>query len=395
MIPLVLIAFEIRPTADRSFQIKQTNKQIPSITESADLNAQAFILTDSQTGQIIYEKNIQQSLPIASISKIIPVYLIYQALKEGKIKLTDQVKIRPEIADLSTVSGLSNVKLNANSTYSVEDLLYATLLSSANAGVMALSEHLAPLDQINQAEQDFLKSLKIEDFLIVNVNGLPNDMLGSLRNPGTAVDADNKMSASAVSQVAAKLVTDFPAVLDVSKNSTYKFKAGTAEAQDLKSTNQLLPGGNFADPKLEVVGLKTGTNDDGYSFVATLKKDQRLMTAVILNAPSDQARFGQTRDFLRRFQQNYHLITINSDTNPNVKKAANLFKNQYDLKSVESKDLTLWVPNEVKAEDFHFKLEFDRAYFQQTKKPGLTLTLDLPENSAKFMTDSPLVLNLR
>lgn len=309
--------------------------------------------------------------------------------------MDDQVKVDPKVAALSTQAGLSNVKLSASSTYSVQDLIYATLLSSANAGIMALSEHLAPLPEINQREQSFLKNLGINDFVIVNVNGLPNDMLGSLQNPETDMKADNQMSAASVATVAAKLVNDFPEVLKVSEQYNYTFKSGTAEEQKLENTNLLVKGGALADPNLEIVGLKTGTNDQGYSFVGTMKEGDNLITSVVLNSNSNESRFQQTKDYLQQFKQNYHLVRIDPNTNKNVKRACLTFKNQYDRSNVITNKINLWVPKDLTADDFHFKVDFDRDYFAKTKKPGLVLTLDLKAKTVQFLKTQDLKLYLR
>lgn len=394
LIPLLFLIFEINTVSSPVFQIKQTGTKVNSLKETVNLPAQAFILTDIQTGQVIYEKNYQQRLSIASISKIIPVYLIYQALESGKISLTDQVKIDPKIANLSTIPGLSNVTLNANSTYSVKELLSATLINSANAGIMALSQHLAPLPTINQKEEEFLKKLKINDFVIVNVNGLPNDMLGDLRNPNTNVNAENEMSAESVAKVATKLIKDFPQVLQITENSTYIFKEGTSESQQLKSTNKMLPGELYSDSSLDVVGLKTGTSDEGYSFLSTVKFQNRLLTTVILNATSDEERFVQTKTYLKKFMESHHLVEVNLNTNRNVRKAGEMFKKEYHLKNVKGSTLALWVPKNIQANDFYFKIEFDRQYFMQTKKPGLTLTLKLNSSNSEFLTSQPQVIRL-
>lgn len=395
LIPALFLVFEVDQLDDPIFIVKQVKHEIPSLSQNVDLDGQAFVLVDSQTNQIIYQKNIQQSLPIASISKIIPTYLIYEALKRGELHLDDQVTVTPEIAQLSTEAGLSNVKLNVGSTYSVQDLLYATILSSANAGVMALANKLAPLEVVNDREQQLLQKFGLHDFKIVNVNGLPNEMLGNLRNPKTQTNAENMLSAAGVGIVAAKLVNDYPDVLEISKASSYIFKNGTNEAQEIKNTNELLPGLTYNDPNLEVVGLKTGTNDFGYSFVGTLKTDDHLITTVILNSSSDSARFMQTRDFLHRFKEDYHLVTINLNTNENVKKAAINFQKQYHLEKVHSTDLTLWVPKNVQANDFNFNLNYDLEYFDKTKKPGLSLTLDLPNEKLQFLQTANLSIKLR
>lgn len=393
--PWLLFHVERQETADVIFQVKQNQKSFPPVTQKAAVSAQAFVLVDNQTGQIIYQKNPQQRLPIASISKIIPAYLIYEALKSGQIKLTDRIRVAPDLANLSTMAGLSNVKLQPQQSYTVQDLLAATLLSSANAGVMALARAVAPLPEFNQKEHNFLRQLGITDFVIVNVNGLPNEMLGNLRNPRTPVKAENEMSATAVGIVAAKLVRDFPQILALTQKATATFKAGSAEAQRLVNTNELVAGNSLAQPHQKVLGLKTGTNEFGYSFVGTFKAAGQLFTTVILNAESDASRFLASSRLFQKFQQQYHQITFDLSTNPNLKLIQQNFNQQFNLQASQLKPVTIWAPRTVKAADFHFAVAFDQEYFAQNKKPGLILHLATNSTAPQFLPGQNPALYLR
>lgn len=395
LIPLGLLLLESHSTSDVILYVKQTKTSLPPLTQEVAPVAKAFLLADNQTGQIVYQKNRQERLQIASISKIIPAYLICRAIQSGKLNLEDPIKISPAVAKLSNEAGLSNVKLQINETYSVKDLLAATLLSSANAGVMALAQAVSPLPEFNQAEHEFLNQLGIKDFVIVNVNGLPNNMLGSLRNPQTSLNAENEMSATAVGMVATKLIRDFPQILSITEKLTDQFKAGTSQQQTLENTNKLVAGAQLALPQLQALGLKTGTNDYGYSFVGTFKNEGKLLTTVILNANSDNARFLNTRQLFQQFQKQYHLITLTPQTNSNLKEIHEMFSQQFNLKPKKIQSLKLWVPRSVKAADFHFNFNFDYNYFSQNKKPGLIVRLALNPNQIQFLNGRLPSLNLR
>ena len=107
------------------------------------IQANGVIAADAKTGQILYQKNIDQPMAIASVSKLMTIYITHQEINQGKLKWSSKVKITKDIAALSRESGVTNVNLVAGKSYSVQELTKAALVGSANAAAMALGIKIA------------------------------------------------------------------------------------------------------------------------------------------------------------------------------------------------------------------------------------------------------------
>ena len=273
-----------------------------------DVAAKHAIAVEATSGKILYEKDATQPVEIASISKLLTVYLVYEALEQGKITLSTPVEISDYPYQLTTNSEASNVPMEARN-YSVEELLEATLVSSANSAAIALSEKIAG------SEKDFVDMMKakllewgIQDATLVNTTGLNNETLGNNIYPGSKKDDENKMSAYDVAVVARNLILKYPQVLEITKKPSSTFAGIT-----IHSTNYMLEG--LPAYRGGIDGLKTGTTDKaGASFVGTtVEKGMRIIT-VVLNADNQDsnpyARFTATSALLDYISSNFALQTI-------------------------------------------------------------------------------------
>ena len=273
-----------------------------------DVAAKHAIAVEANTGKILYEKDATQPVEIASISKLLTVYLVYEALEQGKITLSTPVEISDYPYQLTTNSAASNVPMEARN-YTVEELLEATLVTSANSAAIALAEKVAG------SEKDFVDMMKakllewgIQDATIVNTTGLNNETLGDNIYPGSKKDDENKLSAYDVAIVARNLIRDYPQVLEITKKPTSTF-AGL----EIHSTNYMLEG--MPAYRGGIDGLKTGTTDKaGASFVGTtVEKGMRIIT-VVLNADQQDtnpyARFTATSALLDYISANFALKTV-------------------------------------------------------------------------------------
>ena len=273
-----------------------------------DVAAKHAIAVEVNSGKILYEKDATQPVEIASISKILTVYLVYEALEQGKISLSTPVEISDYPYQLTTNSEASNVPMEARN-YTVEELLEATLVSSANSAAIALAEKIAG------SEKDFVDMMKakllewgIQDATLVNTTGLNNETLGANIYPGSKKDDENKLSAYDVAIVARNLILKYPQVLEITKKPSSTFAGMT-----INSTNYMLEG--MPAYRGGVDGLKTGTTDKaGASFVGTtVEKGMRIIT-VVLNADNQDtnpyARFTATSSLLDYISSNFALQTI-------------------------------------------------------------------------------------
>ncbi|KXT81295.1 D-alanyl-D-alanine carboxypeptidase PBP3 [Streptococcus oralis] len=273
-----------------------------------DVAAKHAIAVEATTGKILYEKDANQPVEIASITKLVTVYLVYEALEQGTISLSTPVDISDYPYKLTTNSEASNVPMEARN-YTVEQLLEATMVSSANSAAIALAEKIAG------SEKDFVDKMRakllewgIQDATIVNTTGLNNETLGDNIYPGSKKDDENKLSAYDVAIVARNLIRDYPQVLEITKKPTSTF-AGL----EIHSTNYMLEG--MPAYRGGIDGLKTGTTDKaGASFVGTtVEKGMRIIT-VVLNADQQDtnpyARFTATSALLDYISANFALKTV-------------------------------------------------------------------------------------
>lgn len=290
------------------------NAATESVASSLDVNAKAAISIDAKTGKVLYAKNANTALPIASMTKLITVYLLREAIKSGKVKWTDKVTPDHEIYSISQDKSLSNVPLRADGSYSVKELYQATLIYSANAAAMMLGDIVAgSQDKFIDMMNAKLKSWGIEDATIVNACGLNNSDLGSYIVSGTSKTDENKMSAQDMALVAQKLLTDFPDVLNTTSIAHKTFRAGTDDATKMDNWDWMLPGLVYNQSDLKVDGLKTGTTDTaGDCFTGTATKNGMRIITVVLNAGGTGAtkRFQQTATLMRWTFNNWTNMTV-------------------------------------------------------------------------------------
>ena len=280
----------------------------PVLAEDFSVAAKHAIAVEVSTGKVLYEQDAQKPASIASISKLLSVYLVYEALEKGEIQLDTMVDISDYPYSLTANTELSNVNLDVRS-YSVSDLLNASLITSSNSAIIALAEKIAG------SEAAFVDKMKakvaewgITDTTIVNTSGLDNSDLGENIYPGSKPDDSNQFSALDVAIIARRLILDYPQVLNITSLNAYDFGGYT-----YYSTNQMLSDGTHARGGVD--GLKTGTsNSAGSSFVATTTQANMRIITVVLNATdgltNSDNRFVETNNLMNYVYNNYSAITL-------------------------------------------------------------------------------------
>ncbi|SDZ67347.1 D-alanyl-D-alanine carboxypeptidase (penicillin-binding protein 5/6) [Evansella caseinilytica] len=280
------------------------------------------ILIDADTGKILYEKNIDQPLPPASMVKMMSEYLILEAISNGDISWDDTVTINDFLVnDLSKQRELSNVPLRADEEYTVRELYESVAIYSANASVMALAEHIAGSEgkfvemmnekgkelgmgkvlreegaQYGMTDLDEIAEAGLGDFEFVNSSGLPNNLLNGNHPEGTEANDDSYMSARATAILAYHLVNDFPEVLETASIPKKTFKEGTEDAIDMDNWNWMLEGSIEPQHDYKYIdGLKTGsTNSAGFCFTGTAEKDGQRLISVVMGLEVRGDRFSET-----------------------------------------------------------------------------------------------------
>lgn len=272
-----------------------SQSQQVSAAEQDDLgiDAGAAILVDASTGQILYGKNTDELLGVASMSKMMTEYIVLEAIKEGKISWDQKVKINNYIHELSGAPELSNVGLTEGEEYTIKELYQAMAIHSGNAATVALAEVIAGTEKnyINVMNEK-AEELGLENYKFVNSSGLNNgDLLGNY--PAGSETDENQMSARAVAKLAYRLLTDYPEVLETSSMARLQFRDG----RTYDNFNWLLPSLVFGYEGVD--GLKTGSTEfAGYNVTATAVKGDQRVIAVIMKGETKNSRFTEATKLL-------------------------------------------------------------------------------------------------
>lgn len=229
--------------------------------------AKSAILIEKDTGKILYDKNAHEKLPPASMTKIMTLLLIMEALDEGNLKLEETIRVSENAASM----GGSQIFLEAGEEMSVKDLLKGIAIASGNDASVALAE------RISGSEDAFVKAmnkkageLKLKNTQFQNVTGLP---------------AENHYSTAYDMAIMAKALLKYESITDYTSIYEDYLRKGKENEFWLVNTNKLVkfyPG---------VDGLKTGfTNEAKYCLTATAEKNDMRVIAVIMGANTTKER---------------------------------------------------------------------------------------------------------
>ncbi|ECX4813448.1 D-alanyl-D-alanine carboxypeptidase [Listeria monocytogenes] len=271
--------------------------------EAPNVNANAAIAIEESTGKILYSKDADKLMGIASMTKMMDEYLLLEAIDKGQIKWDDKVTISEYAYKVSQDTSLSNVPLRLGEEYTVQELYEAMAIYSANGAAIAISEKIAGsekefVDAMNKKADE----LNLGEHQFVNATGLNNEDLKGGQQVGGPKD-ENKMTALGMAKLAKHLINDYPDVLKTASTTKKEFRKGTSDQIDMTNWNWLLPGLIYG--RKGVDGLKTGTTDyAGMCLTATAVQDGMRVITVVLHAnggaPGEHtsARFDETNKML-------------------------------------------------------------------------------------------------
>jgi D-alanyl-D-alanine carboxypeptidase (penicillin-binding protein 5/6) len=282
------------------------------------ISAKAAIAVDASTGQILYNKNSNKPMAIASMTKMLSTYLVLKAIHEGKLSWNQKISVSKAVAKMSQNKDYANVPLLSTKTYSVRQLYNATEIYSANAAITALGDAVAGTPhKFVQLMRQTAKSFGITDATIINASGLTNKEVGSeIGYSSEAANAENEMSAQDIATVAQKLLSKYPEVLKTSSIAHAWFAKGTSSETKMDNRNFMLKGLVKHYSALPVDGLKTGTSAKaGNAFTGTVKfsNGNRIITVVMhAGSASDNGteRFTQTAQIMSYVYHNYTTTTL-------------------------------------------------------------------------------------
>ncbi len=260
---------------------------------SLTLSSKSAILMNAETGEILYEYNADERLPEASITKVMTLLLVMEAIDSGKISYEDEVRCSAHAASM----GGSQIWLEEGETMTVDELLKAAAVGSANDASVALAEHIAG------SHESFV--------VMMNDRARELNMTQTSYKNCTGLDAEGHLtSALDVAIVSAELMRHE----DILNYSTIWMDTLRDGEFQLANTNKLLK--SYPD----AIGLKTGTTSQaGCCVSAAAKRDGMTLIAVIMGAPNSKTRFAEAAALLDYGFANWEVAAA-SDYAPETEK---------------------------------------------------------------------------
>lgn len=261
--------------------------------DESSFSAKSLYLMDYNSGQVLYEKDAEKELPVASIVKLMTIELVCEKLESGELKLDDTVIVSQKAQSM----GGSQVFIEEGGEYSVGDLLKSTIVSSANDASVALAE------TISGSEENFVvlmnkkaKELGLKNTNYVNCTGLP---------------ASNQYSCAKDTAILLKNVLSHD---DYHRYSTIwmdSLSHPKGRQSELVNTNKLIRYYEGCD------GGKTGsTSEAGYCLVATAKRGDMRLIGSVLGAENGKKRFSETSSLLNYGFSNFENKQVVSKDSP-------------------------------------------------------------------------------
>lgn len=250
-------------------------------------NAKSAIIMEPTTGKVIFEKNSNERLEPASMTKIMTLLLTFEAIDNGKISLDDMVTISKRAADM----GGSQMFLEAGSNIRLEEIIKGVSIASANDGAIALAEY------IGGSVENFVDMMnkKVEDLGLSNTHFI---------NPH-GLHADNHYSSAYDMAIMASNLINHEKILNYTSIYEDYFNKPDGSRTWLVNTNKLVRFFKGVD------GLKTGyTKEAGYCLTATAKKNNVRYITVVMGEPSSDIRSSETTNMLNYAFNSFKLNTI-------------------------------------------------------------------------------------
>lgn len=257
---------------------------------SGEVNASGAILIEAKTGAVLYEKNADTPLPPASVTKVMTMLLVMEALDSNRISLSDTVTVSENAANM----GGSQVYLEAGESLSVHELLKCVVVSSANDACVALAEFISGSEESFVAEMNKrAKELGMKNTFFENTNGLDDTTQNHLT------------SARDIAIMSAELINEHPKILEYSSIWMDSIRNGSFT---LTNTNRLIRFYSGCN------GLKTGsTSKAKFCISASAERNGMQLICVIMGAPSRDERNELAKRLLDHGFANYVYQTPNAN----------------------------------------------------------------------------------
>lgn len=279
---------EVTPTNQEELDddmAQETTKDVTQIVPQFKMNAKAAVVVEAETGKILFSLNENEPLPIASITKIMTMLLVMQDIDSGKIKASDTTTI----SAYATRMGGTQVYLKEGEVFTIDELLKAVAVRSANDASVALAEVIAGSEEVfvammNQKAQE----LKMKNTKFLDCTGL--------------TDEGHYSTAADIAVMSRELLNKHPKIIHYTTIWHDTFRDGSF---DLDNTNRLIKRYKGS------TGLKTGfTSKAGFCLSASAEKEGTKIISVILGSDTNANRFSETAKLLDFAFSNYESAKI-------------------------------------------------------------------------------------
>lgn len=337
---------------------------IPKLAEDAN----SAILMERDTGKMLFDKNANEKLPPASMTKIMTLLLIMEAIDKGNLKMDEMVRVSERASSM----GGSQIFLEEGEEMSVEDLLKGIAMASGNDASVALAERIAGSEEaFVKRMNEKVKDLNLKNTHFQNTTGLP---------------AKDHYSTASDMAVIAKALLKYESITKFTSVYEDYLRKGKDNEFWLVNTNKLVkfyPG---------VDGLKTGfTNEAKYCLTATAKKNDMRVIAVVMGAKSPKKRneaVSQMLDYaFNHFETKQLFKKDQVITSLQLLKAENKHVN-----IVASESISTIHKKGADTEDIKTAVELDKDIASPMKK-GDSVGMLYVKNGEKILSETPLTIN--
>ena len=278
--------------------ITTTSKELPIEEDIFEITArygydvseyykpEGAILVDAETGQILYGDNIDKPWDPASTTKLMTAYLVYDAIKAGKLTLDTKITATEEDRAISTIDDISNNQIRAGIEYPVRDLLYLMMYPSSNVATVMLSHAISKTnEEYIKMMNDKAKELGMTNSKFYNPSGAVVSAFRGLYVVEGVPDEYNQTTARDLATLAYYFLKNYPEFLEITREPAVTTMEGTPVEETFYTLNQLasgMPQGYF-----DVDGFKTGSSPNAaLNHVITAKGKGRRLIEVLMGVGS-------------------------------------------------------------------------------------------------------------
>jgi D-alanyl-D-alanine carboxypeptidase (penicillin-binding protein 5/6) len=325
-------------------------------TEDLAPNAKSAIMIEASTGEILFQKNKDEKLAPASMTKMMSMLLIMEEIENGNLKWNEMITTSEKASSM----GGSQIFLKVGEKMTVEDLLKGVAIASGNDAVVALAE------RVSGSEEQFVKRMNIraKDLGLKNTNFIN----------ATGLTADNHYSTAYDMSLIAKELVKHEKILEFTSTYEDYLRKDTKSPFWLVNTNRLV---RF---KEGVDGLKTGFTDEaGYCLTATMKKDNMRLITVVMKEENTSKRSADTTKMLDYGFNIYMVQTILDEKTTIEKKKVELGKT-LTTEIVPKENITILNKKSEEQKNITYKTNINKI-IAPVKKGDKVGTIDIIEDN--------------